>query len=64
MGHILSALAAPPSPAPPSSSRRHLDTPEICYIDRTDDTDQREAEYESLAVLVQITGTRPPVSLE
>lgn len=53
-----------PSPASPSSGWRRHNDPEICYIERTLDTDQREAAYEYLAVLVQITGTRPPVTVD
>lgn len=37
---------------------------ETCYIDRTLDIGQQEAEYKYLAVLVQISGTRPPVTAE
>lgn len=53
-----------PSPASPSPSRRHQASPEVCYINRTLDTDQKEATYEYLAVLIQITGTRPVVKLQ
>lgn len=51
------------SPSSPSPKRRR-DDPDLCFIDRTEDIDQREAEYEYLGILVQISGTRPPVSLE
>lgn len=50
-----------PSPSSPSPAWRRPKEPEICYIDRTLDTDQHEA---TLGVLVQITGTRPSVMLE
>lgn len=53
-----------PSPASPSPSWRRPELPEVYYVDRTLDTDQREATYKYLGVLVQITGTRPPVSLK
>lgn len=53
-----------PSSSSPLPSWRRPDEPEICYIDRTLDTDQREAAYEYLAVLIQITSMRPPITPE
>lgn len=47
-----------------SPSWRRPNELEICYIDLTLDTDQREATYEYLSVLVQITGTLSPVTPE
>lgn len=53
-----------PSPASPSPSWRRSEEESVCYVDWTLDTDQQESAYEYLAMLVQIAGTRPEVSLE
>lgn len=47
-----------PSPAPRQNEMHH---PKVCYVDRSPDMEQWEAELEYLAVLVQIVGTRPTV---
>lgn len=52
----------PTPPSPHSPTRRWNDLSEICFIDRTMDTEQWEAEYEYLAMLLQVTGTRPEIS--
>lgn len=53
-----------PSPSSPSPERCCDADADLCYIDRLGDTDQWEAEYEYLGVLVQILSTRPPVTPE
>lgn len=39
-------------------------TPESCYIERTSDMEQWEADLEYLTVFVQIVATRPPIEPE
>lgn len=57
-----------PDPSTPSSprspTRRWNDLSEICFIERTQDTEQWEANYAYLAALLQITGIRPEVTPE
>lgn len=56
--------AAPPSPDNTQRlgrDRASDNHPDICFIERTFDTDQWEAELEYLTVFVQIVGTRPTV---
>lgn len=64
-GNSTSTRPEPSSPTSPHSpSRLWNDLSEVCFIERSPDTDQWEAQYEYLSVLLKIAGTRPEVTLQ